>query len=119
MICPRARTQLETGGSLALAHLLRAIEEATGPDREIDKALATCFGVESADYSSDAGLSRELVQRILPQARLQVGYDVKGILPSANLLDDGERFTAIAPTVPVSILRVLVKALSKRQGQAA
>lgn len=115
----RPRNHLDPPGRVAIADLLRALEEVTGPDREIDEALAACFDLEGADYSSDASLSRELVWRILPHARLQVGYDVNGILPSANLSDNGERFSATAPTVPLSILRVLVAALSKRKDHAA
>ena len=83
-----------------LSHLLRDLQRATGGDREIDARLADCLGLERDDYTSDASLCRELVRRTLPQSRLQVGYDVNGVLPSAALQEDTEGFSAIAPTVP-------------------
>lgn len=98
-----------------LTDLLRVLERATGADKELDATLATCLGLEGDDYTGDAVLCRELVARMLPYGRLQVGYDVCGVLPSAALQEEGKNFNAIAPTVPLVILRVFVEALLERQ----
>lgn len=103
--------------SASLSGLLAALEEATGADQGIDRAIAETLGVESEDYSGSAAASRELVKRVLPQVRLQVGYDVSGVFPSAVLHDAGSRYGAVAPTVPLAILRVLFQALAKREAR--
>lgn len=99
-----------TNGKLykALADMLA---EASGTDQEIDKLLARAFDMELAEFTSSAETARSLVAQVVPQATLRVGYDVRGILPSAtiNLGKLGE--TAVAPTVPLAILQSLVAVL--------
>lgn len=105
----------EVGGGPRLSDLFDLLENATGADTDIDQMLAQVLGVECDGFSGDAVSSRKLAERILPDARLQVGYNVSGVLPNAVLHDAGERISIVAPTVPLAVLRALTHALIKRE----
>lgn len=92
--------------------LEKALLRASGSDARIDACIAKTFRVSKIDYSSDAMAARELVAQVLPQATLRVGYDVNGILPAASVLSGKLSHSAVAPTVPLAILRALLSAVS-------
>lgn len=94
-----------------LSNLRNALDELTGADADLDRLLAEVLGAECDDFSGDATSSRKLVEQVLPNSRLQVGYDVSGVLPNAVLHYSGERFSIVAPTVPLAVLRALIEAL--------
>lgn len=98
-----------------LFDLRTRLDTITGADADVDRLLSEVLGIECAGCSGDAESSRKLVDQLLPHARLQVGYDVSGILPGAVLHDGAHRYSAVAPTVPLAILRVLAEALIKRE----
>lgn len=99
-----------------LVALRDALDDATGADETIDLALARCLAVSPQDYTSDAPLCRELVTKLVPGAKLQVGYDVTGVLPRAIMHAGGVRFARTAPTLPLAILRLLMQALIAGKG---
>ncbi|MFC3096224.1 hypothetical protein [Alteraurantiacibacter palmitatis] len=106
----RSRTP-EQATRQELRLLLSSIEAATGADRELDKAICEGLGLKDADLTGDAVASHEAVGQLLPRSQLRVGYDVRGILPRATLEQEGARYDAVAPTVPLAIWRVAVAAL--------
>lgn len=104
-----------------LTALADALGGAGGADRDIDQLIARAFEIELADFSSSAETARNLVAQVMPEATLWVGYDVRGVLPSATITLGEFRDTTVAPTVPLAILQTLVAVLnatSKRSGSA-
>ena len=106
-----------------IAELLNRLQQANGSNRELDEMIERVF--DSADeaskatsppaYTGSAALSFALVRRQLPDWSLHLGYGVRGIFPYAALSRPGnERFEASAPTVPLAVLRVLMKTLAAR-----
>ena len=108
------RKPLSANAGTRPRHLLEALERATGAEEKIDVMIADSFGLERNDYTGSAFSNRELVKQLLPGSKLQVGYDVNGVLPSATLNDGHQRFSSVAPTVPLAILRVLMQAIVQR-----
>jgi len=104
-----------------LARLLARLQQASGSDRDLDRAIRRDLepsggaGDESSPvpaYSGSVPLCMALVRRLLPDWRLHLGYGVNGIFPYAALSHRGnEHFEAMAPSVPLAILRALVEAL--------
>ena len=99
---------------ISLHDLIEALHKATGSDKEIDLVIADIFRLGANDYTGSAFSSRELVKQLLPGSKLQVGYNVNGVLPSATLNEGDQRFSSVAPTVPLAILRVLMEAIVQR-----
>lgn len=93
-----------------LGPLGNLLASASGADASIDRAIAKAFRVDLADYSSSAVTARNFVAEVLPQATLRVGYDVCGIFPCATIFCGGLRYSSVAPTVPLAILRALALA---------
>lgn len=98
----------------ALDSLGEKIDAATGSDQEIDRQIARVFQIAPADFSADVMAARQLVEHLLPEVTLKVGYDVCGVLPSATVHAVSGRWTAVAPTVPLAILRAMMGALKAR-----
>jgi hypothetical protein len=90
------------------------LKTATGSDRALDRELALLLDPERAatppDYTASVDRCIELVHLALPGWSWHVGWDAAGILPYATL-HRGERLVeAAAPTVPLALLRALLKA---------
>ena len=108
-----------------LAKLEKRLGQATGPDREIDKAIAADLdddcdegGVPSFTASVDECIA--LIKRALPDWHWHVGHGPMGVVPYASMSRSDEDAEAIlieasAPTVPLALLRALVQALSSRK----
>lgn len=92
--------------------LSNALDSASGADPEIDVMIAELLDVEPSNYTADAGGCRRLCAELLPQGQLRVGYDVRGVLPSASIHRGRDRQRAIASTVPIAILQALVAAIA-------
>lgn len=95
----------------ALDRLSETLDAATGADPDIDLQIAQAFHIELRDFSGSAISARNLVSQLLPGADFKVGYDVCGIFPSATIRTAQGPCTAVAPTVPIAILRALKNAL--------
>lgn len=97
---------------------LRALEvrlqAATGSDRELDDALARLLAPQRAaappDYTASVDRCVELVHEALPGWSWHVGWDATGVLPYATLHREGRLVEASAPTVPLALLRAVLKA---------
>lgn len=96
--------------------LAGSLQTATGAESRLDAEIADIFGVSSADYTGSAEKSRRLCAEVLPAWNLRVGYDVRGVLPAATLSADRKRARAVAPTVPLAVLRALMDAALMEQG---
>lgn len=83
---------------------------ATGADYDLDGAVARAFGCPPAHYSGEADQCRALVASALPGWKLHVGFDVAGVFPYAALTRGDLHIEAEAPSLPIAILRVAVKA---------
>lgn len=106
---------MQLDSSPELDVLLEALESATGAEAKIDEMIADSLRAKKNDYTSNAVACRELAGQMLPSARLQVGYDVSGVLPSATLSYTERLYSSVAPTVPLAILRVLFNAILQRE----
>jgi hypothetical protein len=105
-------------GRLAPA-LVDMLARATGPDPDLDAAIAAQFGGRPADpppdpppYTGSVDACIDLVHAQLAGWGWHVGFGPSGVLPYAALHDDTRRVEASAPTVPLALLRALVAALA-------
>ena len=104
------------------ASLEKLVTQATGPDGKIDRAVADMFdgGIEEgvvSPYTASVDACIALIQRTLPDWHWHVGHGPMGIIPYASMTRDGDgagsgHVEATAPTVPLALLRVLVKAVT-------
>ena len=96
----------------AIDGLLGRLEAATGSDRQLDTELARRFnGVEPApDYTASVDRCIELVHAVLPGWSWHVGWNVSGVLPYATLHGPDGLVAASAATMPLALLRALVRA---------
>lgn len=92
-----------------LQNLTRLLGDAHGGSAELDELVAKVYGQPAEVYSESVDCCLSLVKCLLPHWRLHIGYGVSGILPYASLTQGESHFEAEAPTVPLAILRVLVK----------
>jgi hypothetical protein len=98
------------GGDLIdLAHRLNA---ATGSDRGLDAELARQFGVgePAPDYTASVDRCIDLVHAVMPGWAWHVGWNATGIIPYASLHQGDQLAEAAAPTVPLALLKALLKA---------
>lgn len=86
--------------------LARRLAVATGPEPALDATL----GAPSLTASAEA--ARAWALAALPGWHAHVGFDVSGVLPYAAFSRDGRHVEAVAPTVPLAILRAAVAALA-------
>lgn len=94
--------------------LERRLDQATGSDRALDQALARLADPAATgaapDYTASVDRTVDLVHALLPGWSWHVGWNATGVLPYATL-HQGERLVeASAPTVPLALLRALVRA---------
>ena len=96
----------------AIDGLLGRLEAATGSDRQLDTELARRFnGTELApDYTASVDRCIELVHAVLPGWSWHVGWNVSGVLPYATLHGPDGLVAASAATVPLALLRALMRA---------
>ena len=96
---------------LALGQRMAA---ATGSDRQLDQELARVLlgnGLASPpDYTASVDRCIDLVHEILTGWAWHVGWDATGVLPYAVLHHGEQRIQASAPTVPLALLRALIRA---------
>ncbi|MEK0085106.1 hypothetical protein [Benzoatithermus flavus] len=87
---------------------------ATGSDRELDRELDRVLTGDASttppDYTASVDRCIDLVHLVLPGWAWHVGWDASGILPYATLCRGRQRVEARAPTVPLALLRALVRA---------
>lgn len=91
--------------------LAERLAGATGADPVLDAELAAAWGVPAQAFTSSVEAARALVVAALPGWRLHLGFGVTGVFPYAALCRDGHHLEAEAPSVPLAILRVALKAL--------
>lgn len=97
-----------------LTELEARLGAATGSDRQLDELLSRELdGAQLAaapDFTGSVDRSLELIRRVLPGWSWHVGWNATGVLPYASL-HRGERLVeAQAPTVPLALLRALLRA---------
>jgi hypothetical protein len=92
--------------------LLGRLEGATGSDRELDAALAHAFGVADPvpDYTASVDRCLDLVHAVLPGWAWHVGWNATGVLPYATLHGPQGLVAASAATVPLALLKALLRA---------
>jgi hypothetical protein len=98
-----------------LQDLEQRLAAATGADRELDAELARELGVEpplTVDLTASVDRCVEVIHRVLPGWSWHVGWDATGVLPYATLHGAKRLVEARGPTVPLALLRALVKALA-------
>ena len=95
-----------------LAALARRIDAATGSDRELDAELARVFGGREPvpDYSASVDRCIDLVHAAMPGWAWHVGWNASGVLPYASLHLGDRLAEAAAPTVPLALLKALLRA---------
>lgn len=92
-----------------LPKLVALLEAAPGGSVDLDDLVARVYGVPAGPYSESVDRCLGLVKSVLPHWRLHIGYGVSGVLPYASLTQADRHYEAEGPTVPVAILRVVVK----------
>jgi hypothetical protein len=96
------------------------VAAATGSDRELDRELARLLigdaSMPPPDYTASVERCIDLVHLVLPGWAWHVGWNASGVLPYATLHQGQQRVEASAPTVPLALLRALLRA---RAGLAA
>lgn len=107
-----------------LASLERQIGDASGPSEGIDLAIAATLDGELESeaplpYTASVDDCIALIKRTLPDWHWHVGHGPLGIVPYASMSENGGDtepmlVEATAPTVPLALLRVLMKALRSR-----
>lgn len=90
--------------------LAERLSGATGGDAGLDAAIAAAYGLAPARFTESVEAARGLVAAVLPGWKLHVGFGVSGVFPYAALTRDDAHVEAEAPTVPLAILRVAVRA---------
>lgn len=85
------------------------VRSAVGPDAAIDAAVAEAFSTPPANYTGSVTDCRALVAKVLPGWRLHLGFDASGTTPCATVSNDDHRAEAMAPTMPLAILRTLME----------
>lgn len=95
--------------SVDRADLEHKLASASGGDPDLDRLVAAVFGVTAAPFTEAVEPCRALVASQLPGWHLHVGFGVSGVLPYAALSDAGHHVEAEAPTVPLAILRALLR----------
>ena len=112
----------------ALNRLEQKLKQATGPSKKIDRDVSALRQNAPQDeavvaYTASVDDCIALINDLLPEWHWHVGHGPMGIFPYASMsLDDGKssarHFEAKAPTVPLALLGVLVKALKgKKQAE--
>lgn len=99
-----------------IAALLKRVEAADGADRDLDRAIAAALVLDAAaakapDYTGSTPACLALFRSRLPEWRWHVGWGPTGILPYARATRGDSRIEAEAPTVPLALIAVLLKAL--------
>lgn len=116
-----------TGPANELAALRDRIAAATGSDAALDREIARLLDPgEPGDnpgggYSGSVDACVALIGRAAPDWHWHVGHGPSGVLPYAALTRDGPeetRMEAVAPTVPLALLRALVDAVMGERGEA-
>ncbi|MCA1907663.1 MAG: hypothetical protein LDL39_04805 [Magnetospirillum sp.] len=92
-----------------LSKLAALLDDAPGGSVGLDDLVAQVYGVPAGPYSESVDRCLELVKSVVPGWRLHVGYGVSGVLPYASLTQAGTHYEAEGPTVPLAVLRVVVK----------
>jgi hypothetical protein len=95
-----------------LTELARRIDAATGADRQLDAELGRLLGAEgqAPDYTASVDRCIDLVRARLPGWAWHVGWNASGVLPYATLHRGEHLVAAAAPTVPLALLKALVRA---------
>jgi hypothetical protein len=96
--------------------LLDRLERATGSDRDLDNALAHAFKVAAPapDYTASVDRCLDLVHAVLPGWAWHVGWNATGVLPYATLHGPQGLVGASAATVPLALLKALLRAEGAR-----
>lgn len=92
-----------------LQKLIDMLATAHGGCAELDRLVADVYELPPAAYSESVDCCLHMVKGVLPHWRLHIGFGVSGILPYASLTQDDRHYEAEGPTVPLAVLRVLVK----------
>ena len=105
---------LERTRAMAGDDLTALLAQATGSDRALDGALARLLDPGASgtppDYTASVDRAVELVHALLPGWSWHVGWNATGVLPYATLHRAERLVEASAPTVPLALLRALVRA---------
>ncbi len=105
----------------ALLNLQDLISAATGKEPELDRKIAQLLlgetGSPPEPYTSSVDKCIELISKRLSGWHWHIGHGPSGILPYASLRkthdpasSDGMRVEALAPTVPLALLKAAVQA---------
>lgn len=89
--------------------LVQRLNAATGGDPALDRLVADFFSQPLSSYTESVESCRALLCAVAPGWRLHVGYGVGGILPYARLSQGEQRVEAEGPSVPLAVLRALIK----------
>lgn len=102
--------------SAELAELSQHIDAATGADRQLDDDIGRLLaqGGNGADYTASVDRCIDLVQACLPGWTWHVGWNASGVLPYAKLHQGEHLVAAAAPTVPLALLKALLRAYLAR-----
>ena len=95
-----------------IEELHRQLQAASGGDAKLDHCLATVLNQPPAPYTESVDACRRLQLALLPAWRLHLGYDARGFFPYAALSLGSSHVEAVAPTVPLAILRALLNVLA-------
>ena len=99
-----------------LRMLLARLDAATGSDRALDAEIGRLLGPRAPeavlDYTASVDRTIDLVHALLPDWGWHLGWNATGVLPYAVLHAGVRRVEAAAPTVPLALLKAMVRALA-------
>jgi hypothetical protein len=95
--------------------LKEALHAASGADPALDARLATEFGAAPGAYTASVDAALVLLRHALPGWGWHVGWHANGVTPYASLHDatHASHVEAMAPTVPLALLKALAEAMEK------
>lgn len=96
--------------------LARALDAAPGSDPELDRRIHAAWGSGSSEvppYTGSVDACLELIGCVLPDWHWHVGWGATGVLPYAMLTRDGSECHCEGPTVPLALLKALVRATDR------
>ena len=98
-------------GKMTPSDLSFLLTTASGPSRELDRAISETLDVRLRDYSSSVDACLKLIHEKLPTAHWHIGRDTDGVSMYATLANGRYRVESTRVTVPLALLSVVTEYL--------
>ena len=99
---------------MKLASLKSRLNKATGASSELDRLVANTLGVPERDYSYSIDACIDLIHELFPKAHWHLGRAADGVSMYATLEEGDVREEHSGPTIPLTLLNVIVAHLGRK-----